>query len=186
MTPQPANREAVAISLLGPLVIREGTQSLGDRHLCGARPQQVLEILLAACGHRVPTDRLADLPWGERIAQNAAAALQTFISVLHRRLSADRRRARESSWSPSPRRIGSPLSWPTSTSIASISCSSAQERPRRASARGLREQALALVRGEVLKDGATRAGLRTWRSTQLPPCVVERTVAEGVREVPIP
>jgi hypothetical protein len=133
-TPQPASREAVAISLFGPLAIREGNRSLGDRDLGGARPKQVLEILLAARGHRVPTDRLADLRWGERLPQNAAAALQTFISVLRRRLSADRRGGRDSSWSPGPMRIGSPVSWPTSTSTStpSISCSSVQERPRRA------------------------------------------------------
>ncbi len=132
MTPQPANRQAVAISLFGRLAIRERTRSLGDRDPGAAGPRQVLEILLAARGHRVPTDRLADLLWGERLAQNAPAALQTFISVLRRRLLADRQRGRESSCSPGPMRIGSPVSWPTSTSTPSISCSSVQERPRRA------------------------------------------------------
>lgn len=96
ITPQPASREAVAIFLFGPLAMREGTRSLGDRDLGGARRKHVLAIHLAARCDRVPTDRLADLRWGEHLAQNAAAPLQTFISVLRRRLSADlATRARE-------------------------------------------------------------------------------------------
>ena len=52
MTPDPANRDAVAISLFRPLAIREGTRSLGDRDRDGARRNQVLAIHLAARGHR--------------------------------------------------------------------------------------------------------------------------------------
>jgi hypothetical protein len=92
MTPQSTNREAVAISRFDPLAIRGEPRSLGDRDLPGARPKQVLEILLAARGDRVPTDRRADLLWGECLPQHAAAALQAFLSVLCRRPSADRRR----------------------------------------------------------------------------------------------
>ena len=45
MTPQRANREAVAISRFGPIAIRERTRSLIDRDLAGALPKPVLEIL---------------------------------------------------------------------------------------------------------------------------------------------
>lgn len=203
VTPQPANREAFAIFLFGPLAIREGTRSLGDRDLGGASGTQVLAIHLAARCHRVPTDRLADLLWGERLAQTAAAALQTFISVLRRRLSADRRRAGESSRSPSPWRIGSPLSWPTSTSTISIAYSSAQERPRRmrrgacsrrhwhsCAARCSRTRSASISSPspptEPRCSPCTRSAVPTRRSTQLPPYVAERTLAEEVREVPIP
>ena len=48
-----------AIRLFGPLEIHDGERILGPRDLGGARPKQVLEILLTARGHRVPTDRLA-------------------------------------------------------------------------------------------------------------------------------
>src|SRR6188472_2558469 len=87
-------QERPMIRLFGPLSIDEGQRSLGPRDLGGARPKQVLEILLAARGHRVPTDRLADLLWGHQPPQNAAGSLQTFVSVLRRCLTPDRERAR--------------------------------------------------------------------------------------------
>lgn len=136
MTPQPANRETVTISLFGPLAIREGTRSLVARDLGGARLKQVLEILLAARGHRFPTDRLAHLLWGERLPENEAAAPQAFISVLRRRRS------------------------------VSSGSRSAPTEPR--------------------CSPRARASVRTRRSTQPPPRVEERTVAEEVREVPSP
>ena len=83
------------IRLFGPLSIEEGERSLGPRDLGGSRPKQVLEILIAARGHLVPTDRLAELLWGDARPQNAAGSLQTFVSVLRRHLAADGDRARE-------------------------------------------------------------------------------------------
>jgi hypothetical protein len=197
-TPHPANREAVASSLVGPLAIQQGTGSLGDRDLSGA---QVLEIHVAARGHRVRTDRLAELLWGARFAQNAAEALQTFISVLRRRLTADRRRARTTSSSPSPRPIGSPSNWQTST--PSIARSNAQQGPRRmrggaCSRRYWHSWAARYSRTRSASTGSPsapteprwapcmRSPVPAKRSTQLPPYVAERTVAEEVREVPIP
>src|SRR5918996_1342385 len=52
---------ALQVRLFGPLEIEDGARVLGPRDLGGSRPKQVLEILLAARGHRVPTDRLVDL-----------------------------------------------------------------------------------------------------------------------------
>jgi DNA-binding SARP family transcriptional activator len=83
------------IRLFGPLAIEDGGRALGPRDLGGARPKQVLEILLAARGHRVTTDRLADLLWPEQRPQNTAGSLQTFVSALRRHLTHDRERARE-------------------------------------------------------------------------------------------
>src|SRR5262245_55797493 len=84
-----------SIRLFGPLAVDDATRSLGPRDLGGVRPKQVLEILLAARGHLVPTDRLADQLWGPEPPLDAAGSLQTFVSVLRRRLVADRARARE-------------------------------------------------------------------------------------------
>jgi DNA-binding SARP family transcriptional activator len=151
MTQQPTHREAVAISLFGPLAIREGTRSLGDRDLGGARPKQVLEILLAARGHRVPVDRLADLLWGERLPQDASAALQTFISVLRRRLSPDRRRARELV-------VTEPEAYRFAIELADLDLDRFDQLLERSGQAGTRharlllEEALALVHGEVLED----------------------------------
>src|SRR5205807_2831382 len=81
MREEEEHRERLLIRLFGPLEI-EGARKLGPRDFGGSRPKQVLEILLAARGHRVPTDRLADLLWGEALPRNAAGSLQTFVSVL--------------------------------------------------------------------------------------------------------
>ena len=147
---QPTERPV--IRLFGPLAIEHGARTLGPRDLGGARPKQVLEILLAARGHRVPVDRLAELIWGDEPPQNIAGSLQTFVSMLRRHLTPDRERA------PGARRHrarGLPL----------------RHRPRRARPRLLRRAARALrpradparararssrrstlVRGEVLED----------------------------------
>ena len=82
------------IRVLGPLRIHDGDRVLGARDLGGLRPKQVLEILLAARGHSVPVDRLAELIWGEETPRDAAGSLQTFVSVLRRHLSSDRGIAR--------------------------------------------------------------------------------------------
>jgi hypothetical protein len=113
--------EGLRIRLFGPLEIGDDVRVLGPRDLGGARPKQVLEILVAARGRRVPIDRLADLLWGEGHPQNVAGSLQTFVSVS----GGASRRTRNGlavSSSPSPRPTGSRSSWPSSTSIASTIC----------------------------------------------------------------
>ena len=54
-----------AIRVLGPLLIDDGERTLGARDLGGARPKQVLEILLCARGHSVPVERIAEAVWGD-------------------------------------------------------------------------------------------------------------------------
>src|SRR5260370_26062702 len=88
-------RGSLVIRFFGPLGIEDGARMLGPRDLGGARPKQVLEILLAARGHRVATDRLADLLWPRQPPQNTAGSLHTFVSALRRHLTHDRERARE-------------------------------------------------------------------------------------------
>ena len=83
------------IRLFGPLSIEDGGRNLGASDLGGTRPKQVLEILLAARGHRVPTDRIAELLCLELRPKDVAASIQTFVSVLRRHLVSDRDRARE-------------------------------------------------------------------------------------------
>jgi DNA-binding SARP family transcriptional activator len=81
--------------MFGSLAIEDGARTLGPGDLGGARPKQVLEILLAARGHRVATDRLADLLWPAQRPQNTAGSLQTFVSTLRHHLSCDRARSHE-------------------------------------------------------------------------------------------
>ena len=139
------------IRLFGPLSIEEGPRRLGPRDLGGVRPKQVLQILLAARGHRVPTDRLAELLWGDDRPHNVAGSLQTFVSVLRRHLTPDRERARELV-------VTEPEAYRFATELVALDLDcfdkllerSGREPTRRA--RGSLEQALGLVRGDVLED----------------------------------
>jgi DNA-binding SARP family transcriptional activator len=119
------------IRLFGALEIEDGPRKLGARDLGGSRPKQVLEFLLAARGHCVTTDRLADLLWGDRQPQDPPGSLQTFVSVLRRRLAPDRDRARELVITETERPIALRPIASRSISTASISCSSARRTSRR-------------------------------------------------------
>jgi DNA-binding SARP family transcriptional activator len=139
------------IRLFGTVAVEDGPRMLGARDLGGARPKQVLEILLAARGHRVTTDRLADLLWGDQQPQDPAGSLQTFVSVLRRRLAPDREWARElvitetEAYRFATDRVALDLDC-----FDDLVARSAHE-PTHAARRSL-EQALTLVRGDVLED----------------------------------
>jgi DNA-binding SARP family transcriptional activator len=139
------------IRLFGALEIEDDARTLGARDLGGARPKQVLEILLAARGHRVSTDRLADLLWGDQQPHDPPGSVQTFVSVLRRRLARDRDRARELV-------ITETEAYRFATDLVALDLDcfdqllerSAHE-PTHTARRSL-ERALALVRGDVLED----------------------------------
>ena len=139
------------IRLFGPLAIEDGGRTLGPRDLGGARPKQVLEILLAARGHHVATDRLADLLWPEQRPQNTAGSMQTFVSALRRHLTRDRERARELVVTEAQAyRFATNLVHFDLDHFDGLVERSAGEPTRMA--RHSLEQALALVRGELLED----------------------------------
>jgi DNA-binding SARP family transcriptional activator/CheY-like chemotaxis protein len=146
----PASGELV-IRLFGSLAVEDGDGALGPRDLGGTRPKQVLEILLAARGHRVPTDRLADLLWGRELPQNAAGSLQTFVSVLRRHLTPDREQARRLV-------VTEAEAYRFATDLIDLDLDLFDELNERSGrepthlARRTLEQALELVRGEVLED----------------------------------
>ena len=147
-SPAPAD---VRIKLFGPLEITIGERRIGGGELGGIRPKQVLEILLAARGQPVPTDRLADLLWGHELPVNAPNALQTFVSVLRRRLSSDPEWARALV-------VTDAQAYRFDTDLVSLDLDrfdALLERPVQEPSRVVRrrlEHALALVRGEVLDD----------------------------------
>ncbi len=146
---EPGDR--VAVRLFGPLTIDDGPCKLGPRDLGGTRPKQVLEILLAARGHHVPTDRLFDLLWGEEPPQNAAGSLQTFVSVLRRHMTSDRDHARRLI-------VTEPEAYRVDTDLVDLDLDRFDELLERSSreptrrARRSLEQALTLVHGDVLED----------------------------------
>jgi DNA-binding SARP family transcriptional activator len=143
--------ERPVVRLLGPLAVDDGLSTLGAGDLGGVRPKQVLEILLAARGHRVSTDRLAELLWGDTRPDKWAASIQTFISVLRRRLTSDGDRARELV-------ITEPAAYRFATDLVDLDLDRFDELVERSSrepthrSRLSLEHALALVQGEVLED----------------------------------
>jgi DNA-binding SARP family transcriptional activator len=80
--------DGLAVQLFGPLVVANGERRVGPRDFSGVKPRQVLEILLAARGRRVPKDRLAEMLWSKELPQNMTGALATYVSVLRRALEA--------------------------------------------------------------------------------------------------
>lgn len=139
------------IRLFGPLSFEDGDRKLGPSDFGGARPKQVLEILLVARGHRVPTDRLAELLWGDDRPRNVSGSLQTFVSVLRRHLSPDAERARALVVTESE-------AYRFATELVALDLDSFDQllersaRESTASALAALEQALDLVRGDVLED----------------------------------
>lgn len=152
------------VRLFGPLTVEDGARELGPRDFGGARPKQVLEILLAARGHRVPTDRLADLLWGPAPPENAAGSIQTFVSTLRRHLTPDRELARELVVTEAEAyRVATDMIRLDLDGFDELHGRSAHE-PTRLARRSL-EEALSFVRGEVLEDEPYAVWAQELRST---------------------
>jgi DNA-binding SARP family transcriptional activator len=143
--------ERPMIRLFGALSVVNGEHVLGPRDLGGARPKQVLEILLAARGHPVSFDRMADLLWGREPPDNVAGSLHTFVSVLRRHLTSATGRGRELVVTEREA-----YRFATELVVVDLDCFDALliqalGAPTRA-ARAALERALRLARGDVLED----------------------------------
>ncbi|MDX6564195.1 MAG: hypothetical protein QOD65_4009 [Gaiellales bacterium] len=78
----------LSIKLFGAIAVTRGSTTFGARDFGGTKAKQLFELLVLARGEPVPKARLADLIWGERLPVNANATLETYVSVLRRRLTA--------------------------------------------------------------------------------------------------
>jgi DNA-binding SARP family transcriptional activator len=78
--------EILYAQILGPIQVTFVGGRLGPRDFGGVKPKQVLEILLLARGRAVSKDVMADHLWGESLPRNVSASLETYVSVLRRRL----------------------------------------------------------------------------------------------------
>jgi DNA-binding SARP family transcriptional activator len=140
-----------AIRLFGALTIEDGARALGPADLGGVRPKQVLEILLAARGHRVPTERIAELLWGSERPKDVSGSIQTFVSVLRRHLTDDRVLARQLV-------VTEVEAYRLASDLVELDLDRFDELLERAAAEPTRlarrslEQALDLANGEVLED----------------------------------
>lgn len=82
------------INVFGPLSVHDGDRRLGPRDFGGAKPKQILELLLLARGRVLSKDSIAESLWPERPPVNVSAAIDTYVCVLRRSLSEDTERAR--------------------------------------------------------------------------------------------
>lgn len=74
------------VRLFGPISVGDEGAALGPRDFGGAKPKQVFELLLLERGRTVSKDRLADELWGEALPVSTGATLETYVSVLRRRI----------------------------------------------------------------------------------------------------
>ncbi|MEC5199219.1 DNA-binding SARP family transcriptional activator/ActR/RegA family two-component response regulator [Arthrobacter sp. PL16] len=77
---------ALQIKVLGPLAICIGGTTLNANDLGGPKPRQVLEILLLNFGSAVSKTRMIDLLWNGNPPAGALPTLESYVSVLRRRL----------------------------------------------------------------------------------------------------
>lgn len=76
----------IDIRILGQLKIRLGDTTLNASDLGGPKPRQVLEILLLNFGAAVSKTRIIDLLWNGSPPAVALPTLESYVSVLRRRL----------------------------------------------------------------------------------------------------
>ncbi|RDI74832.1 SARP-type DNA-binding transcriptional activator [Gaiella occulta] len=138
------------IRLFGRLEVARHDRTLGPRDLGGIKPKQVLEILLLARGAHVTRDRLAELLWGDTLPQSTGGALETYVSVLRRRLASGKEGHKVV--------LTGPGSYRFSIESAEVDLDAFDELVLLAGAAAPRarrdhlEEALALARGEILED----------------------------------
>jgi PAS domain S-box-containing protein len=87
--------ERLGVRTFGSLRVGCDDEARGPDDLGGARPRQILEILVVARGHPVPKDRLIELLWERDPPKNATAVLESHVSVLRRHLSICGREGRD-------------------------------------------------------------------------------------------
>ena len=74
------------VKLFGAVAVSRGSTVLGARDFGGTKAKQLFQLLVLARGEPVPKDRLADLIWGEALPVHVNATLETYVSVLRRKL----------------------------------------------------------------------------------------------------
>jgi DNA-binding SARP family transcriptional activator len=75
------------VKLFGGIAVSRGSATLGARDFGGTKAKQLFQLLVLARGEPMPKDRLADLIWGESLPVHVNATLETYVSVLRRKLS---------------------------------------------------------------------------------------------------
>ncbi len=137
------------LRLFGTLQVEIDERVIGPGDFDGLKPKRLLELLLLSEGRPVTKERLADLLWPDHPPRNVGATIETYVSVLRRTLGRDwgRRLVRTEA-----------EAYRFDTSLVTLDVHRFTElldrarRLDRRQARSLLEDALALVRGDLLED----------------------------------
>jgi DNA-binding SARP family transcriptional activator len=93
--PRSFKESSVRVRLFGPLLLEAGSHHLGARDFERLKSKQILEILVAARGHPVPKNQLAQELWAdERPPRNELATIETYVSSLRSDLEAIQHRGK--------------------------------------------------------------------------------------------
>jgi len=84
----------VQISILGSLRVRVSDSELGQQDFAGVKPRELLALLLLARGRPVTKTALAEKLWPERQPKNVDGTLETYVSLVRKKLFPDRATAR--------------------------------------------------------------------------------------------
>jgi DNA-binding SARP family transcriptional activator len=74
------------VCLFGTTCVLDRSRVLGPGDFGGLKPRRILEALALHRGHQVSKDRLADILWGDRPPPDHVATLESYVSLLRRRL----------------------------------------------------------------------------------------------------
>lgn len=83
-----ASSSKLEVKFFGGIAVSRGSTTLGARDFGGTKAKQLFQLLVLARGEPMPKDRLADLIWRESLPVHVNATLETYVSVLRRKLSA--------------------------------------------------------------------------------------------------
>ena len=82
----PGRRSTVSIRIFGSLQVRRGDLLLDPQQLGGAKPRQVLEILVLHLGNPVSKETIIEKLWAGHPPAGAINTLESYICVLRRNL----------------------------------------------------------------------------------------------------
>ncbi len=85
----------IGINAFGPLHVRTESEVLDHRDLAGKKPRLLLERLLVSRDAVVHKSAIADALWPRNAPRNASATIESYVSLLRKRLFADREVARQ-------------------------------------------------------------------------------------------
>ncbi|HEX3591550.1 MAG TPA: BTAD domain-containing putative transcriptional regulator [Pseudonocardiaceae bacterium] len=74
------------VRLFGDTRVLDGTRMLGPGDFGGLKPRLILEALALQRGQQISKDRLADILWPDRPPPDHRATLESYVSLLRRRL----------------------------------------------------------------------------------------------------